>query len=197
MCTSLWTTLTNRVWFEDHWNYYVTGPWNWCSRNPCTVWCLCCDRWLCWIGVILIAIIVITVFVLIEIFVFIFAIICEILCIIANIGNAPGKPSCFAFRGNTAPTPVTDGPYKGLVGQMIAMSAAGSTDAELDTISASWSLGDGSTQTGLAISHAYANVGVFTVEVTVSDNRGASATAQTTATISAIGSGGPDPPIDE
>jgi hypothetical protein len=147
--------------------------------------------------VILIAIIVITVFVLIEIFTFIFVIICEILCILANIGNAPDKPMCFAFRGNTAPTAVTDGPYQGLIGQMIAMSAAGSTDAELDTLSATWTLGDGSTQTGLSVSHAYANVGVFSIEVTVSDNRGASSKAQTTATISAIGSGGgTGPPID-
>jgi PKD domain len=199
MCTDWWQRVFSVAFLVDKWSYYVASPWRWCSSRPCTIWCLCCDRWLCWIGVIILAILVVTVWIVWSLFSLLLLTICETICVLLTIIQTRGIGSCFAARGNTAPTAVTDGPYSGLIGQSIAMSAAGSTDAEADPLSASWTLGDGTSLTGLAISHAYADVGVFTVGVTVSDNRGASSSARTTATIRGVGSGGPGvppPPVD-
>ena len=38
-------------------NTFVVVPWRMCSASPCSWWCLCCNRWLCWIALILVAII--------------------------------------------------------------------------------------------------------------------------------------------
>lgn len=171
-----------------------------CAANRCTWWCLCCDRWACWIGVILLGIVVTILLVVAILLAVLMVVLCWVICLIAAILEALGRgtvPNCFAGTApppppNRAPTAATDGPYNGRVGQMIAMSAAGSTDPEGATLTASWTLGDGTTLSGLTISHAYANVGVFTVTVTVSDGA-LTGTATTTATIVAIGGG----PIEE
>ena len=154
MCTWWWQQIFSREFLTDKWNYYVASPWRWCSSRPCTPWCLCCDRWLCWIGVIILAIVVIIVWIVWSLFSLMITTWCETLCVIATIfKNREG--TCFESRGNAAPTAVTDGPYSGLVGQAIAMSAAGSTDAEGDPLSATWTMGDNATETGLTVSHSY------------------------------------------
>src|SRR5206468_256173 len=96
---------------------------------------------------------------------------------------------------NQPPVAATDGPYTGRVGVTITMSAAASTDPEGTPLTASWTLGDGTTLAGLTITHAYANVGVFTVQMTMSDVTMTS-TATTTANIVGIGGGPGDPPTE-
>ena len=171
-----------------------------CSANTCTWWCLCCDRWACWIGVILLGILLTVILIIFILLAVLFVVVCWIVCWIAviflrqNLDCVKGTPA--APPPNHAPTALTDGPYSGRVGQMIAMSAAASTDPEGTPLTASWTLGDGTTLAGLTISHAYSNVGVFTVTVTVSDGA-LTSTATTTANIVAIGGDPIDPPIDE
>jgi PKD domain len=190
----------------------IVDVWTWvasvvqrCAANRCTWWCLCCDRWGCWIGMVLLGIVLTVVLVIFILMAVLMVVVCWIVCVIAAILEALGRgtvPNCFAGTpappppANRAPTAVTDGPYNGRVGQMIAMSAATSTDPEGTPLTASWTLGDGTTLTGLTISHTYSNVGVFTVNVTVSDGS-LTSTATTTATIVGVG-GGPidEPPIE-
>lgn len=190
----------------------IVDVWTWvasvvqrCGANRCTWWCLCCDRWGCWIAVVVLGVVLTVVLVIFILMAVLLVVVCWIVCVIAAILEALGRgtvPNCFAGTppppppANRPPTAVTDGPYNGRVGQMIAMSAAASTDPEGTPLTASWTLGDGTTLTGLTISHAYSNVGVFTVTVTVSDGA-LTSTATTTANIVGIG-GGPidEPPIE-
>lgn len=143
--------------------------------------------------------IVLVIFILLAV---LMVVVCWIVCVIVAILSALSRqtiPNCFAGTPppppppNQPPTAATDGPYTGRVGQVISMSAAASTDPEGSPLTASWTLGDGTTLAGLSITHAYANVGVFTVTVTVSDGA-LTSTATTTANIVGIGGGPVDPP---
>ncbi|MGH3480435.1 MAG: PKD domain-containing protein, partial [Nocardioidaceae bacterium] len=174
----------------------------WCGAvNPCIWWCLCCNVWGCWLIAILVAIVVTVLLVIGIILAAIMVVVCWILCVISvifHIYSGP-TPNCFAGTPpppptNQPPTVVIDGPYTGRVGTPITMSAAASTDPEGTPLTATWTLGDGTTLTGLTITHAYANVGVFNVTVTVSDGT-LTSTATTTANIVAIGGGPVEPPI--
>jgi hypothetical protein len=81
------------------------------------------------------------------------------------------------------PSAAVDGPYAALEDESIAMSAAGSTDADNDALTYAWNFGDGATATGVNVLHAYAAGGTYTVQVIVTDVRGLADTATTTATI--------------
>jgi DNA/RNA endonuclease G (NUC1) len=93
-----------------------------------------------------------------------------------------------AVESNTKP-PVAahDGPYAGSEGgAAVAMSAAASSDADGDVLTYAWSFGDGAEAAGVTTSHAYAQDGVYSVRLIVTDIRGLSDTAFTTATISNV-----------
>jgi len=68
-----------------------------------------------------------------------------------------------------APIAVAGGPYSGLVGNAISMSAAGSSDPDGDALTYAWAFGDGGSDTGAEVSHAYAAWGHYLVVLTVSD----------------------------
>jgi len=77
-----------------------------------------------------------------------------------------------------APVASAGGPYSGLVGTAMAMSATGSTDPDGDALTYAWTFGDGGTATGAEVSHTYGATGHFTVAVTAND--GALSDADTT-----------------
>ncbi|RME28019.1 MAG: PKD domain-containing protein, partial [Candidatus Zixiibacteriota bacterium] len=82
------------------------------------------------------------------------------------------------------PLPVVnlDGPYSITEGQTVSMTA--SVVSSKGAISSYvWDFGDGSTTTGAATSHIYAQQGNYTVGVTVTDSYGLSSLTTTTATI--------------
>ncbi|HLM66899.1 MAG TPA: DNA/RNA non-specific endonuclease, partial [Longimicrobium sp.] len=85
--------------------------------------------------------------------------------------------------GTRAPVAATDGPYVGIEGSPVTLSAAGSTDPDGDALTYAWSFGDGATGTGATPSHVYADNGNYPVTVVVTDSYGAADTASTTVTV--------------
>ncbi|MGH9968305.1 MAG: PKD domain-containing protein [Pyrinomonadaceae bacterium] len=90
--------------------------------------------------------------------------------------------------GNQSPVANAGGAYNGFVAQNLALSGANSFDSDGTITSYAWSFGDGGTASGVTPTHAYASAGTYNVVLTVTDNLGAQATANTTATITSAGS---------
>jgi len=92
-----------------------------------------------------------------------------------------------AVESNTAPpTAATDGPYASDEGSAVAMSGAGSTDPDGDALTFGWDFGDGASATGATVSHTYAQNGVYSVRLVVTDTRGLVDTVFTTATVANV-----------
>src|SRR3954452_17401443 len=60
----------------------------------------------------------------------------------------------------------------------VTFSGAGSSDPDGDPLAYAWKFGDGTTGSGVTVSHTYTAAGDFTVGLTVSDGRGGSTAAQ-------------------
>ncbi|HSJ08811.1 MAG TPA: DNA/RNA non-specific endonuclease [Longimicrobiales bacterium] len=89
-----------------------------------------------------------------------------------------------AVESNTsAPVAQLDAPATSLQGETIALSAAGSTDADGDALTYAWTLGDGATATGAEVTHTYADAGTFTVRLIVTDTRTLADTVFATVTV--------------
>ena len=61
-------------------------------------------------------------------------------------------------------------PKLSIVGVPIEFNASASYDVDNNITSYSWDFGDGQTATGMIVTHAYSQYGVFTVSLTVTDN---------------------------
>jgi PKD repeat protein len=87
---------------------------------------------------------------------------------------------------NAPPTAVVHGPYTGTEGSPVSVSATGSADNDGDVLSYSWDFGDGTaavSTSGTSSSHTYADNGVYTLSLTVSDGKGGTDTKTATATV--------------
>nr|AHL27901.1 cellulase [uncultured bacterium] len=83
-----------------------------------------------------------------------------------------------ATTPNQAPVAVAAGtPSSGFAPLEVSFSAAGSNDPDGSIVSYAWNFGDGGTATGATASRTYQNPGNYTATLTVTDNRGATATA--------------------
>ncbi|MDD1652287.1 MAG: S8 family serine peptidase, partial [Methanomicrobiales archaeon] len=84
-------------------------------------------------------------------------------------------------------TPVVDagGPYRGIPGESVEFSAAGTMDPDDNFLSSTWDFGDGVTGTGSGTTHAYRAPGDYPVTLTVTDRDGLVGTAATIASIRA------------
>jgi DNA/RNA endonuclease G (NUC1) len=82
-----------------------------------------------------------------------------------------------------APVAGTDGPYVGIEGSAVTLSAASSTDPDGDALEYAWNFGDGAAGTGVSPTHVYADNGNYQVSVIVTDSYGAADTATTTVTV--------------
>ena len=75
-------------------------------------------------------------------------------------------------------------PLSGYAPLSVTFSSTGSSDPDGSIASYSWAFGDGGTGTGAAPSHVYQSVGNYTAVLTVTDNKGATGTAQVGITVS-------------
>lgn len=88
---------------------------------------------------------------------------------------------------NQPPTALVSGPATGTVGAAVAFSGAQSTDSDGTIASYAWSFGDAGTGTGAAVTHTYTSAATYTVRLTVTDDRGATATRDASIVVSAAG----------
>ena len=63
------------------------------------------------------------------------------------------------------------------------MSGAASSDADGQALTYAWSFGDGTTGTGVSVSHAYTAAGTYNVQLIVTDPLGLADTVTTSATV--------------
>jgi PKD repeat protein len=80
-------------------------------------------------------------------------------------------------RTNQPPTAVISGPTSGLVGGTLSFSGADSTDKDGRIVSYAWDFGDGTTGSGVSVTHIYKAPGSYKVTLTVTDDAGLSASA--------------------
>jgi hypothetical protein len=73
-----------------------------------------------------------------------------------------------------------------VVGSSTNFSGTASYDPDGSIVSYQWAFGDGATASGVSVSHAYSSTGVYTVTLTVTDNLGATSTANIVATVVAL-----------
>lgn len=81
---------------------------------------------------------------------------------------------------NYDPVARTEGPYTGIAGEPITLSAENSYDDDGRIVSFNWDFGDGNTGSGEIVTHTYLEPGEYTISLTVTDNDGAKANDTTT-----------------
>jgi len=77
-----------------------------------------------------------------------------------------------------------------IVGDRVEFDASGSFDSDGDVVDVAWEFGDGETARGTNVSHTYAEVGVYTMRLTIEDNGGEAASLVHAITVHLGGSGG-------
>ena len=92
-------------------------------------------------------------------------------------------PACGYEMPNVDPTASIASDAEVTATEAMSFSAAGSGDADGTLESYAWDFGDGATATGATVSHAFARSGTYDVQLTVTDDRGATATALRTVTV--------------
>jgi PKD repeat protein/C1A family cysteine protease len=75
---------------------------------------------------------------------------------------------------------ITASPTAGLIPLDVTFSGNGSSDSDGTITSYSWNFGDNTTATGIQASHTYTKAGTFTARLTVTDNKGATASKTVT-----------------
>lgn len=91
----------------------------------------------------------------------------------------PGTPGC-SGDGNTSPTAAFTVSTSGLSAQF----TDGSSDQDGQVVSRRWEFGDGTTSSLTSPSHTYAAAGTYTVQLTVTDDAGASHTSRKSVSVS-------------
>ncbi|MBV0924114.1 PKD domain-containing protein [Halomicroarcula limicola] len=84
---------------------------------------------------------------------------------------------------NEDPTASISGPASAQVGESLTFDATASDDGSI--ASYEWDFGDGETATGQSVTHSFDSEGDYTVELTVTDDEGATATATQSVSVSA------------
>jgi len=113
-----------------------------------------------------------------------------------------GTAPCHAGHGaptppppNQAPTARPGGPYAGAAGDTIHFNGSTSSDPDGNTpLTYAWTFGDGASGTGATPAHSYAAAGTYSVNLVVTDSRGASSAPGTTS--ATIAAAPPPPPGD-
>lgn len=101
--------------------------------------------------------------------------------------QAWSKASECPTTSNKAPTAIINGPYAGNAGVAVAFSSHGSSDSDGKIAQYNWSFGDGAKSTQGNPSHSYASQGIYQISLMVTDDKGATHTANTMASITGNG----------
>jgi len=98
--------------------------------------------------------------------------------------DASSSTSAIKSVGNSPPVAsFTESSETVYTGEAITFNASSSYDPDGFIVSYFWDFGDGTNATGVAVEHAYADDGAYTVTLTVTDDDGATSTANATKTI--------------
>lgn len=85
------------------------------------------------------------------------------------------------LAGNQAPTAqFSSTPQQGNAPLTVSFDASASNDSDGNIVSYAWDFGDGQSANGVNINHLYNSAGSYSVQLTVTDNQGATAQATTT-----------------
>jgi len=97
--------------------------------------------------------------------------------------------ACHHGASNASPTvSLSQSPDgQAIAGVTAVVFTAAASDANGDSLTLDWNLGDGQTATGAAVTHVYAREGVFAVSLSASDGRGGITTAGTSITVGGLG----------
>jgi PKD repeat protein len=120
------------------------------------------------------------------------------LTVINDAGLAASTTQAVPVGAGSFPSPIfTFSPSAPLPGQTVFFNAAGSTPGVGHRIvSYQWTFGDGTSGSGVNVSHAYAAIGTYLVQLTVSDEAGQSTTsAGTGVTVATTPPPPPAPPV--
>ena len=110
----------------------------------------------------------------------------------ANIGGTRrDSASASSPQINRPPVCVIGGPYSGTAGSSISFNGSASYDPDGSIVSYIWNFGDNTAGSGAILGHTYSAPGTYTVSLTVRDNRSASRTCSTTATVTGGGNQSP------
>ena len=102
--------------------------------------------------------------------------------VVAALGACGGNDDGGSRPSNKAPVArVTVSPTVGPAPLVVAVSGAASTDADGTINAYSWDFGDGASAMGVAAEHTYTAVGEFVITLTVTDDKGATATIRANA----------------
>ncbi|HEV7993211.1 MAG TPA: DNA/RNA non-specific endonuclease, partial [Gemmatimonadaceae bacterium] len=82
-----------------------------------------------------------------------------------------------------APTAAIAGPASGVEGDALSFDASASTDPDGDVLAYTWTFGDGTTASGAAPTHTFADDGSYAVTVTATDPAGATSSATRTVVV--------------
>ena len=101
-----------------------------------------------------------------------------------------GLASCDLFRGNEKPVAsFSFTPPSPRMGEEVLFDGSASYDPDGEIVSYRWDFGDGTTGSGITVTHTYNDSGSYTVTLEVKDNRGATDSTSRTVTVSE-GAGG-------
>jgi Ca2+-binding RTX toxin-like protein len=111
--------------------------------------------------------------------------------VVTDDGGAASTAGTTVAIANAAPTAAAlAGPSTGITGESLTFSSTAADVGALDTLTANWDFGDGTTLTapinpaeGVSATHSYAAAGDYTVRLTVRDDDGAEVVVTTTVTI--------------
>ena len=101
----------------------------------------------------------------------------------------PDRIERIVESGTRPPVARTDGPYIGMEGSAVHLSAATSSDPDGDALTFEWDFGDGTTGTGVSPTHTYADNGNYAVKLTVTDVYGAESTVTTSVVVANVAPG--------
>jgi hypothetical protein len=107
-CFNCFTSLVSVYkWFEYTILRWISSTWTTCTAAACIWWCLCCNKWLCWIALIIIAIVVTIIWLIVEIVLAVFCAIIAIWCLLVYLIcflGCLGQKGCMDNCINQAPT---------------------------------------------------------------------------------------------